>query len=182
MWNDILGQPEAAAVVKEKNLRRYIAVALLVLLAVGVASVAQADPTADKSGKFTLEIIAGWTQNESTDLFSIIAPNKIAQLSISSEAVPAEVTLALFQSVYVKQMKQALKSFALVSKGNTTVAGTPAGVWVYTGVADGVKLKFKNVVMFKGGTMYNVVMPTLPNLYKKDVEGMDKMLASWKWL
>lgn len=163
-------------------MRYSIAIMLVVLLIVGATCAALADPTTDKSGKFTIEIAQGWAQGTGTDLFNLAAENKIAQLSISSEATPEGLTLDIFRSMYVKQAKQALKGFSLSTKDKITIDGNPAGLWVYTATVDGVKLKFKNIVLFKGGQMYNIVFATLPDLYKKDVDGLDKMLSSWKWL
>ncbi len=159
---------------------RYLAAISLVVLL--VAGFAQGEPLADRSGKFTIEIAQGWTQGEGTDLFNLTAPNKIAQVSISSEDAPDGLTLAIFKSVYVNQAKQSLSKFSLSTKGDTKIDGTPAGLWVYTAVMEGVKLKFKNVVCFKNGKMYNIIFCTLPDLYANDVKGFDKMLASWKWL
>lgn len=163
-------------------MRHLVAVALIVLLVAGIAGIAQCDPTADKSGKFTIEIVPGWVQGQGTDLFDLTGANKIDQLAVTAEGVPAELNLALFKTVYVKQAKQSLKGFSLVTKGDTVVAGNPAGVWVYTALMDGVKIEFKNVVFFKGGKLYSIIFGTIPELYKKDVVDADKMLASWKWL
>lgn len=161
-----------------RNLVLIVSVALIVL----GACVAPADPVADKSGKFSIEVPTGWTQAEGQDLFNLAAANKISQVSISSQQAPKGLTLAMFQAAYVAEAKKALKGFTLGTQGKTTIDGTQAGVWVYTAVIEGVKLKFKNVVLFRDGQMYNIVFATLPDLYKQDSAGLDKMLASWKWL
>lgn len=163
-------------------MNRLIAMLASIALLIGLAAAASpADPTRDKSGVFTIEVAAGWTTEESEDLISAVGPRDIAHLSITSESCKG-VTFEQFAKANIPQMSKQLRGFKLVSKGKASIAGATGGVWVYKAVFDKVPLQFKNYVVFRGETMYNIVFATVLQRYQVDAAAVDKMVKSWKWL
>lgn len=161
---------------------KYLMVALLaVALLAGVSGLSHADPVADKSGKFTVEIASGWKQLEGEDLLNLQGPKEIAIVNVSGAAADG-VTLDAFTKAYVGILKSQMKKVNVISHTTAKVDGIAAGVWVYTASVDGVTVKFKNYVAFKGDQYYNVVFGTVPERYASDVTGVDKLISTWKWL
>jgi len=154
---------------------------VVVVLSAALIGTAYADPTPDKTGAFSIEVATDWKIDTTADVMGLVGPNEIPHVSVTKDTVGA-ITLDQFAKVYVAQAKKELAQFALVTYGKTTVSGVPAGVWVYTAKVSGIVLEFRNYVMFRNGTMYNVVFATLPARYKTDVTGFDTMMKTWKWL
>jgi hypothetical protein len=163
-------------------MKRVVTLAIVaVVLGAVLIGTAYADPTPDKTGAFSIELTAGWKVDATADVMGMVGPNEIPHVSVTKEAVSG-ITLDQFAKVYEAQAKKDLDKFDLVSYGKTKVAGVDAGVWVYTAKVSGLVLEFRNFVMFKNGTMYNVVFATLPDRYKTDVTGFDSIMKTWKWL
>lgn len=163
-------------------MRHLALIGALVALIVGIACSAQAAPVKDKTGKFTIEIPSGWARDHGSDLFDLISSDQVGHINVSADTAPKGMSLSQFEATYVQQAKQEIKGFNLVTHGKTKIGGLPAGVWVYTGILNGHKLEFKNYITFKNGMMYNTIMATVPALFKQNAAGLDKLVASWKWL
>jgi hypothetical protein len=163
-------------------MKRIVTLAFVaVVLSAVLIGTAYADPIPDKTGAFSVEVAAGWKVDAAGAVMDLVGPNDIPHVSVTKEAVSG-ITLDQFANAYVAQAKKELAQFDLITYGKTTVNGTEAGVWVYTAKVSGLVLQFRNFVMFKNGTMYNVVFATIPARYKTDVAGFDEMMKSWKWL
>jgi hypothetical protein len=154
------------------------AIAILIVL---TATAGLAQPTKDKSGTFTIEIASGWATEDGNNLINAVGPRNIARMSITSAACKG-VTFAQFEKSYMSTISKQLRGFKLISKGKASIAEAAGGVWVYKAVFSKVTLQFKNYVVFKDETMYNVVVATLPQRFKSDAAAVDKMVKSWKWL
>ena len=160
---------------------RFSKLVLMSVLLVGILCVCVcAEQFMDSQTNFALNVPSGWISQNTEDVGSFVGPKGIAQVNISKETVEG-VTLEQFAKVFPSEMKKQLKSFKVVSSAKTKVGGLPARVWVYTAKIDGVDLKFKNVIIFRNGQMYNVVFCTIPQRYASDVAGFDAMLKSWSW-
>ena len=164
-------------------MRRLAVIALVIsCLAISFGSVAQASPTTDKSGAFSIEVAANWTVGDpGEDLISVQGPNSIAQWGVTKESADG-VNLDQFEKAFIAQAKKAMPKFKLISHARTNVNGSATGVWVYTAVFNKTTLKFKNLVTFKNNIMYNIIFATLPTRFSSDVSGCDSMVKSWKWL
>lgn len=162
-------------------MRKTIKLAVIAAaLTFAVLGVAHAELTPDSSGTFAIQVAQGWSVQQSEDMMSLVGPNSIPQVNVSSQELQG-VTLAQFKKAFPSQMKKELNSFKLVSSANAKIGGTPAGLWVYTAKVEGTVLKFKNYVLFKDGNMYNIVFATLPQRFTSDVKGFDSMIKSWNW-
>lgn len=153
-------------------------IALLLALAIGAVHAGQ---FTDSMSSFSLQIPSGWQSQKTSDLGSFVGPKGIAQVNISKETVEG-VTLAQFAQAFPSLMAKELTGFKIASTLKGKIGTLPAAAWVYTAKVQGVTLKFKNYIAFKGSTMYNVVFCTIPERFGSDVVGFDSMIKTWSWL
>ena len=172
---------------KNKALKRSIAIILLILFAVCIVSSANADDSSDlemlslSKGGIVINYPSDWGYSQATSNYSIMSISKldsidslgVGQVNINIEKKQIEGDFYTFVNDTYKSMQKD-SSFELVSSGEVMVKDIDAIEYIYTSSQNDTTIKEHKAVWFEKGGQAYVLLYSAPidqfenNLYVFD--------------
>ena len=167
---------------------QIIALFCLVIIAFASAPAAAKENIYTGNG-YTIKFPSGWEIRKGTGMIDVYALSPLEDtqdklqenINIITENVPQGMSAKEYIDLSIKNSKDALKGFNVVSRKEIAIDGQTGEQMVFEHVYEGTKIKAGQVIVINKGTAYVITLSTLPDTYAAYAPYLEAALKSMKF-